>query len=341
MNSTRRRPAAGLLVVLVLLLLALVTVSCSSDDAGGAAGDSAVGYAEERPERPTDGQGPADGGGEEPAGDGATSEGEPGEDQAAGPRGRTLPQTRAVISKGSVSLESEDVTAARFDVLAVVDAHDGEVTDEETATDDEGELSYARMVVRVPSARFAAAMADLAGVATLESTTRSSEDVTTQVIDTEARVRAQERSLRRIEALLAEAEDLQQVIAIESQLAQRQAELDSLKQQLAWLADQTSMSRIAVHLDRVGEDEPDDDEQPGFLVGLSDGWAALITFATGVSRVVGVVLPFAGLLLLLVVPVWLAVRSARRHRGLAVAGAGTPGEGTAGADADGPADQDR
>ena len=40
-------------------------------------------------------------------------------------------------------------------------------------------------------------------------------------------------------------------MAIESELSQRQADLDSLEQQAAYLADQTSMSTIVVSIDQI------------------------------------------------------------------------------------------
>ena len=67
----------------------------------------------------------------------------------------------------------------------------------------------------------------------VEQQSRKSEDVTTKVIDNDARVRAAERSIRQIENLLSRAEKLGDIIAIESDLARRQADLDSLKSQQA------------------------------------------------------------------------------------------------------------
>ena len=84
----------------------------------------------------------------------------------------------------------------------------------------------------------------------MEQQSRKSEDVTTKVIDNDARVRAAERSIRQIEACWAAREKLGDIIAIESDLARRQADLDSLKSQQAYLADQTSLSTINVYLSR-------------------------------------------------------------------------------------------
>ena len=223
-------------------------------------------------------------------------------------------QTRAVISTGTVSLRSKDVGQARFDVQKVVDAHRGEISDEQTATDLEGQVDRSRLVIRVPSQFFDEVMNELGEVAELRSAKRTSEDVTTQVIDIGVRVRAQEKSLERIELLLARAQSLRDIIAIESQLTRRQAELDSLKAQQAYLADQTSLSTITVFLERTEKAAPVEKDEAGFLAGLERGWDALGKAATVLATGLGAVLPFMVLLLLLGVPTWLLVRSQLRRR---------------------------
>ncbi|HET7241198.1 MAG TPA: DUF4349 domain-containing protein, partial [Gemmatimonadales bacterium] len=150
----------------------------------------------------------------------------------------------------------------------------------------------------------------------LRSAKRTSDDVTTEVIDIGVRVRAQEKSLERIELLLARAQNLRAIIAIESQLTRRQAELDSLKAQQAYLADQTSLSTITVFLERTEKaaKKVEKDEATGFVAGFQSGWDALGGAATVLATGLGAVLPFAVLLLLLGVPAWLLARSLLRRR---------------------------
>lgn len=223
-------------------------------------------------------------------------------------------QSRAVISTGTVSLRSRDVEQSRFDVQRVVDDHRGEISDEQTSTDPDGRIDRSRLVLRVPSGSFDEVMDELGDVADLRSAKRTSEDVTTEVIDIDVRVRAQEKSLERVELLLARAQNLRAIIAIESQLTRRQAELDSLKAQQAYLADQTSLSTITVYLEQTEQPRPEERDEAGFLTGLAGGWDALVRSATVLATVIGAVLPFAVALLLLGAPLWLLVRSLLRRR---------------------------
>lgn len=227
---------------------------------------------------------------------------------------RTPPSERAVISTGTVSLRSKDVAEARREVQRVVDAQGGDITDENTETDDEGATSYSRLVVRVPSAKFNAAMVALEEAAEFRSSNRGAKDVTTEVIDTDVRVRAQESSLKRVELLLSRAQSLKDIIWIESQLTSRQAELDSMKSQQAWLRDQTSFSTITVDITAIAEKDKVEEEketETGFLAGLDGGMKAMGASLSAIATVVGALLPFAVLLLVLGLPVWLLVRRRR------------------------------
>jgi hypothetical protein len=126
-----------------------------------------------------------------------------------------------------------------------------------------------------------------------------------------------------VELLLARAQSIRDIVAIEAQLTRRQADLDSLKQRQAYLVDQTSMSTITVYLEKMSEKAATKkDDASGFLAGLSNGWDGMTTFLTGLATVTGTLLPFAVLVLLVGVPVWLLVRSLGRRRPPRVAAAG-------------------
>ncbi len=227
------------------------------------------------------------------------------------------PMSRALISTGQLTLHTDRVSRARREVQRLVSAWGGVVADEDTVSDTRGRVAESTLTLRVPSAKFAEAMTALAGLGEVEQESRSSEDVTTRVIDNEARIRAAERSVRTIEDLLSRARDLGDIIAIETDLARRQADLDSLKSQQAWLADQTSLSTINVYLSRT-ELAAEEETRLGFLAGLARGWDALTGAMVVGLTALGAVLPFAVLVLLLGVPAWLLVR---RRTGVSAASA--------------------
>ncbi|WP_439937007.1 DUF4349 domain-containing protein [Nocardia sp. N13] len=317
LRTTRTRAAGILTAITMTALLA----ACSANDSAGDATEASAGQS-------SDGGADSSGGSSSDAGGassrqlGSSDATTSGSGTSAADPASTAPLQRSIIATGTVSLASKDVGETRRDVQRIVDAQGGTVTDESTETDQEGHTSYARLVVRVPSSKFGAAMTALEDVGVLRSSDRGSDDVTTEVIDNGARVRAQEASLKRVELLLAEAKTLKDVIWIESQLTSRHAELDSLKSQQAWLADQTSMSTITVDistLTRQVVEEPDDDTPAGFMAGLRGGMKAVGAMLVAVATILGALLPFTVLVLVLGLPVWLVVR-----RRKAPPAAGTP-----------------
>jgi hypothetical protein len=115
-----------------------------------------------------------------------------------------------------------------------------------------------------------------------------------------------------VRALLAEADSIGDVVAIESELARREAELDSLTARLKALRDQAALSTLTVDL-RAADAPAADDRTLGFGDGLGAGWDGLRAFGLAVALVAGFVLPFLPLLALLAGGAWL-VRRALRNR---------------------------
>ena len=281
-NSRVRRLAASAL----LATLAVAFTACSANDGGGGEDSGLAAEAE-------------------PASDANFA------DSKAG-RARSAVQTKAVIETGSVDLRSDDVQMARDEVESIVTAHGGQIDDERSTSDDDGELRTTHLVLRFPSANFEATLDELREVADLQSATSKSKDVTTEVINNDVRVRAQARSIKRIEQLLDRARSIRDIMAIEEQLSRRQAALDSLESQQAWLSDQTSLATITVEINRT--DVPVDDEtERGFVAGLSAGWNGLQATTVGVLTAVGALLPFLAVLSVIGLPVVLLVRRLGRR----------------------------
>lgn len=311
------------LLIPALLVAALALTGCSSnDDAGGSTS--------------ADGDVPATASQERDAAEGLNSfadESAADSDSAAEPAEAdvasdvyTAPE-QALIRKGSVALRADDVGRAQIEVQKVVDRYAGQVTDEKSESDDDGQAAYTRMVLRVPSEDFGKAVDDLKGIAELESANTKQDDVTSEVIDVQTRMKVQKRSIARISVLFQQAQNIRDIMAIEAELSQRQADLEALEQQAAYLANQTSLSTIVVSIDKIpekGKTGPKDEDDAGFVAGLSAGWGALSTFAVGLATAVGALLPWLVVLGLVGIPSLLLVRSLRRRTSTPAAEAAPP-----------------
>ena len=306
MNQTPTRTRLSALLVAALALATFTLAGCSGSGDMDGGGDSSAGDA---PAAAAERQSLADGDFAEAEVNGAS---QPEDGSGTEP---VVAQEQALIRKGNIALRADDVGRAQIDVQKVVDRHSGQVTDESSRSDKDGEPTYTRMVLRIPSSEFEEAVGELKKIGKLEDAKTKQEDVTTQVIDVQTRLRVQKRSIARITVLFQQATSIRDIMAIESELSQRQADLDALEQQAAYLADQTSMSTIVVSIDRTAAKQAalKDTDDAGFVAGLKAGWGALSTFAVGLATAAGALLPWLVVLLVLGIPTLLLVRALRRR----------------------------
>lgn len=212
---------------------------------------------------------------------------------------------RSLVRSAQVTLDVEDPVAGVQGVRAAAAAAGGTVTQEQS-----GPLG-GWVVVRVPADALDRLTADVAELGVVLDRSVSVVDATEEVVDLDARVASQQASVARVRALLAEATSIGDVVAIESELARREAELDSLTGRLAALRDQVALSTLTVDLRGpdalpVGPDEP-----VGFGDGLAAGWEGLLALGRGTGAVLGFLLPFVPVVLVLAVATRVVVRLVR------------------------------
>jgi hypothetical protein len=214
-------------------------------------------------------------------------------------------QTRAVISTGKVELETEDLVEARSQIDRLLGRFGGFVAREETSNDEEGRTARSTLQLRVPSQHFETLMGSFGELAEVLHAGRETDDVTTEVIDVDSRIRTQEVSLERLRTFLGRATKVPDMIRLESEIARREADLASLRAQQDFLADQTSLATVTIRMS-LPREQAEEDEDPledaGFLTGLRNGWDALSDVAVVAATAAGALLPFAVVLGLVLVP---------------------------------------
>src|SRR6266511_1376588 len=274
------RVAAGLLVA--GLAVAAGLAGCGGSSGGTSGGNK---YA-----APTGGdEAKGDAANEKPAEAGGKAA--PAPNQPAEQPKKLVPDTRSIVYTGSITVRVSNVDTAASKAGAMATGAGGFVGGDKRTINDK--RSEAQLVLRVPSARFNEILTslskDLGGKE--ESRAVSTEDVTDQVVDVNARIATAQASVDRVRALLARAQTISEIVSLESEL-----------------------SRITVLLlgpDAAGEQPKKDDS--GFIAGLKKGWHAFVASLVVVLTVLGALLPWIVMLGLPVVAVlWLLRR--RRER---------------------------
>lgn len=253
----------------VLLAAVLALTGCS------AAGDGATGY--EVPTAPDQGVVGGDAGG----GDGAVAD----EDGVVSPT-----EERQVIITGNVTITADDPLKASREAVRIVEAAGGRVDGRTEYAPSEGDKGSATLQLRIPADKLTATLDKLEELGRADEVALSSSDVTVASQDLDARINALRASIERLNALIVQAKDIDDLITLESAISTRQAELESLEAEKRYLDDQVSMSTISLYL-RSDAEAPK--TVPGdFWSGLATGWNAFVGFWAGLLVVLGVLLPW-------------------------------------------------
>jgi len=115
-------------------------------------------------------------------------------------------------------------------------------------------------------------------------------DVTQQSQDLDARVTALTTSVDRLLSLMSQAGNTADLIAIESELSTRQADLEAMRSQRDYLTDQVEFSTISVDLLATGTVAPGSPDS--FWTGIVAGWNALVAALGGLLVGLGFALPW-------------------------------------------------
>lgn len=223
----------------------------------------------------------------------------------------TPPQAGATDRKLSRSARLELTATKVVDVVAQargIALGAGGYTGQEATGEDLATLSLA-----VPADRLDPVLDQLSHLgSSMVKRELNTQDVTEQVVDVEARLATQRKSVERIRALLSQATSVSDITSIESELTSRESALESLEQQRNSLAGSVAMATVAMSVRSVAAPPPPaPEDRSGFLGGLAGGWDAFLTFGGGLLTVVGAIAPF----LVILVPLgWAGWRLNRRRR---------------------------
>ncbi|HEX7744700.1 MAG TPA: DUF4349 domain-containing protein, partial [Micromonosporaceae bacterium] len=172
-----------------------------------------------------------------------------------------------------------------------------------------------------------AVVGQLAGLGDEERREISTQDVTEEALDLDARIGTQQARVDTGRRLLAQAKSLSELISIEGELAKREADLASLEAKKRHIDDLTALSTITLVLLDRDSSAVADEPRTGFLAGLAAGWRALVASLQVLLTLLGALLPW---LVLLGGPALVALWWYRRVRRRAVpatpAAAGPPAE---------------
>lgn len=230
--------------------------------------------------------------------------------------GALTPQdSRKIIYNATLWLETKQYDQASADLLEAASQAGAYVQSSESSGSAERGDRSVYYTLRVPADNYSEFLNAAAQAANLVRRSESSQDVTAEYVDLEARLASLEQQRQRLDELAAKAESLEDLLAIEQQRSEVQYQIESYTGQMNVLQDQISYSTVEVYLDEVTELTP---QSPSFLSRVGSAfrgsWNGFVSVVQ--ELVIGLIylLPFLVVAAVVIVLVVLLARRAARKR---------------------------
>lgn len=232
---------------------------------------------------------------------------------------------RKIIYTAYAAMETETFDETSASVRQMVEEAGGYISSSSargSRTDGTRSVDY---TCKIPAGNYAGFIDGLSGAGNLYRLTESTDDVTLQYVDLDARLSSLQNQLDRLEELAAEASDIETLLTIETQIGEVQYELESYTAQMRTLENQISYSTVDLTIDEVASVS----EGTGFgtrvKAAFGGSWDNFVAAVQGIIIALIYLLPgliVLGVVLAAVIP--LAVRHSRETK--ARAASKSPGQ---------------
>lgn len=204
-------------------------------------------------------------------------------DDAAATQGARSTDSAKIIYTANLNLESKDYDAARAALDTALNEAGGylESSSEYSSTGDSRSVS---LTFRVPQENYDSFLAAVADAGNVTYKNQQADDVTAQYMDVETRLDNLKNQRTRLQQLQEQADNLSDLLQIESSLTDVQSQIESWQSQMDWYSDQVAECTVYVNLNEVSTYSPTG-ESFGSRIGsaFAEGWQ---NFVNGVQRLV-------------------------------------------------------
>ncbi len=227
--------------VAILILVAVIVVGCGAAAApGGTRTDAASGKGGIVASPPMPAAAPALAGAAPSQTSAADSLASPNVETAVSP-------DRLIIRNGNMVIIVSNVQDATDKIAGIANGAGGLVLS--TNSHHEGDLLYATVVIKVPAESFDSVMSDLRKLAVkVDSDNTSSQDVTEEYVDLDARVKVLEATEQQLLTFLDQTKNVDESLKVYRELTNVRSQIESIKGRMNYLQKSAAMSTITVQV---------------------------------------------------------------------------------------------
>jgi len=208
----------------------------------------------------------------------------------------------------------DDVSQSASEIGTLATGKGGFVQDSSVSEREDG-THYGSVTVRVPAKEFESTMAEIKKLATLvKNETSTGQDVTEQYTDLQARLKNAQSEEAAFLDVLRQAHTVTDILAVEQQLFQIRAQIESLQGQIKYLENVTAYSTISVSLSEEPAVRVPTKEFRPFSAMKEAAQALFAIFQNLIIVLIWVIIVGGGTLLPILLVAWVIKRFLKRQK---------------------------
>ena len=207
-----------------------------------------------------------------------------------------------LIKRGNLSFQTPNVDDKHVEILQLVKKFEGYIANENSYST--GDRRTFNTEIRLPKQHFDSFVNELSkGISHFDHKEISVEDVTEEFVDIQARLKTKKELEARYLELLSQARNVTEMLEIEKQIGELQADIESIEGRIKYLSQQVDYATL--NLSYYEQTAVGNQFGQQFINGFRNGWNNLIWFFVGVVNIWPFIVIFSVFL-------WLFIRWRRK-----------------------------
>ena len=220
---------------------------------------------------------------------------------------------RKVIKTAYIELEIEvgEFESTMFGLTNLAEQNGGFVSNSQSYSDSEGNLTSGSVTLRIPSNKYNSALNRVKEMGTVKSTSSAGQDVTQEYTDLESRLRNYQAQEEVLLNLMKESKKVSDSLEVQRELSVVQEQIEIIKGRMQYLDDMVSFSTIDVYFH---EPEPITVAGWGFVEALKRGLRGAVNVFNGLVVAIIITAPVWILIGIILIIVWQVIKARKRRR---------------------------
>lgn len=219
-----------------------------------------------------------------------------------------------VIKTASIQIEVKkgEFEKKFFEIASIAEASNGFVSNSQSYSDSEGNLTSGMITIRVEQKNFDAVVNKIKQLGTIKSVQLGGTDVTQEYVDLQSRLKNLQAQEQVLLDLMKKSTKVSDSIEVQRELSNVEGEIEVIKGRMNYLDNMVSFSTIDVSLA-----EPQaitESTEGGFLGAVKRGARGALTVVRGMTTVLIVISPILILAAIILIIIWQSLRARNRKR---------------------------